>query len=1068
MGEDMNNKEKNDAVNNLLLSMPGGVIRFEVSDDSKITLISDKVLEILGCNKEDIEMHYKNNVSNMVHPEDKNIVKQNITAAFNSSKSCDIKFRIIDINGVAKWVTAATYISEMTSNIIKGYAIINDITEYMKAEEILEQQKVQLEKEKENYKRILNENSDLYFELNVNEDTMMIYNINRSFDEVNSSITEFRSRLVKSKKIHEDDKDKILKLINLESSAELEFRYISVDGSVIWCALKVVASNNHITNEKIIMGWINNIDVEKREMFYQLEKNNLDPLTKLYNQAYVEQNIDEYLTTEGKDGCHIMLIVDIDNFTLIDEKLGSIFGDAVLLNISESLTKVFSDKDIIARVGGDEFVVFIKNIDDIGSIIEKVEEVRASLYKTYAGENLEKPISCSIGIASYPNNGYDYKSLFKATDSALYYAKITGRDRYQFFDTMDMEKIQSGAKELFNNYNFDSIKRSGFSSFNREITSFAFDIMMKTKDVNSAINIILEKIGKQFDATYVNIVELIGKKAEMTYRWSKQSGNAVGRKMLFKAEDAFITNYKKNFDQQGIFAIDDTGKQESSFALKWLFDKDNVKSFLSCEVTDDSSLEGCVNIVDCEKTREWTKNEIDSLTTITRVISSYLLKMRTTQKMEERLNEVKNFDSVTGLPTYYKFKNDAKEYLADNQRKKFVIINLDIYRFKSINDTYGYKVGDGILRDLGQQMIAEGSKILIACRVASDNFMALLEYKNEQEIIDYVKNSSLEFEKMEQQKNPNYKIKICAGACVVDSNLGDVMIPIDNANIARKHAKENLIETCYFFNDEMKRKLQIEFEITNTMEKALAYHEFKVYLQPKVSLSDGKLAGAEALVRWVRPDKSIMPPDKFIPLFEKNGFVVNLDFFVYEQVCIMIREWMEKDWNVVPISVNVSRVHLYDSHFVDDFCRLIDRYQIPNELVELELTESIFLDNTEVAINTMHRFRNMGFKVSIDDFGAGYSSLNLLKEMTSDVLKIDKGFFGNAELQREEQIILSSIVNMAKQLNMKVLSEGVETNSQSEFLKNIECDLAQGYLFAKPMPKEDFENLMENNMQFKV
>ena len=226
------------------------------------------------------------------------------------------------------------------------------------------------------------------------------------------------------------------------------------------------------------------------------------------------------------------------------------------------------------------------------------------------------------------------------------------------------------------------------------------------------------------------------------------------------------------------------------------------------------------------------------------------------------------------------------------------------------------------------------------------------------------------------------------------------------------------------------------------------------------------MVGAEALVRWVKSDGGIMPPDKFIPLFEKNGFVVNLDFFVYKEVCRSLREWIDKGINIVPISVNVSRIHLYDENFVRDFMNLVDEYDLPYDVIELELTESMFLDNTNVAISTMRQFRELGFKVSIDDFGAGYSSLNLLKEMTSDVLKLDKEFFGRGELQKEEQIIVSSIVNMAKQLDMKVLSEGVETKDQVDFLKGIACDMAQGYLFAKPMPKDNFEVIMANNLKF--
>ena len=209
-----------------------------------------------------------------------------------------------------------------------------------------------------------------------------------------------------------------------------------------------------------------------------------------------------------------------------------------------------------------------------------------------------------------------------------------------------------------------------------------------------------------------------------------------------------------------------------------------------------------------------------------------------------------------------------------------------------------------------------------------------------------------------------------------------------------------------------------------------------------------------------------MFPDQFIPLFERNGFIIQLDFYIYECACKTIQKWKANNIKPVTISVNVSRVHLNTDDFVEKVLELVDRYEIEHQYLEFELTESIFLDNTKSAILTMHQLKDKGFLVSIDDFGAGYSSLNLLKDMTSDVLKLDKEFFSGGDMKQEEKIIVSSITNMAKQLKMKVLSEGVETKSQSEFLKEIECDLAQGYLYAKPMPEEEFTELLRKGWNF--
>ena len=258
----------------------------------------------------------------------------------------------------------------------------------------------------------------------------------------------------------------------------------------------------------------------------------------------------------------------------------------------------------------------------------------------------------------------------------------------------------------------------------------------------------------------------------------------------------------------------------------------------------------------------------------------------------------------------------------------------------------------------------------------------------------------------------------------------------------------------------MEQQIQKERMIVSNMESALVNNEFKVFLQPKIDLVSNQIVGAEALVRWKRPDGTMLPPNDFIPLFERNGFIIRLDFFMYEQVCKLLNKWKMSGSRIVPISVNVSRIHLYQDDFMDKILRLVESYEIDPSMIEFELTESIFLNNTRTAINMMKDLRNYGFCVSIDDFGAGYSSLNLLKDMRTDVLKLDKEFFREGDMQQEERIIVSSIISMAKQLNMKVLSEGVETEMQSDFLKAVQCDMAQGYLYAKPLPVSDFEKML--------
>lgn len=1050
----------NNDIENVYADFPGGIVYFQFDEKMTIEYFSDGILNLLGCPREKFIVHYNNSFRNILCKEDFSSLYSAITKSISEELNADIECRLVSYTGKNIWTSVRLRIKGENISELRIVANIIDVNEYKEKEFFADE-------EKEKYKQILNRNSNIYFEYSVKEDEITFSNSDGVLKFAGQSISNFRQRLQNTNKVHRDDIMNILNMNNYVKGKNVEFRFVSVDSTQVWCCIRAVAILDSDRNIKEIIGCIDNIDKEKREQRQRLERQQQDGLTQLYNRNFTQREIISYLANEGKDGSHAFMIVDIDNFNHINDTLGNLFGDAVLINISDNLKKIFYESDIVGRIGGDEFLIFIKDSNNIRMLIDKTEDIREVVRNTYIGEEIDNTISCSIGITLYPEDGTSFEELFRNADAALHKAKQLGKDRCEFFSHDLSSKLINNGK-FFNDYKMEPVTRENHHNFNREITTFAFDIMSRTKDVNSAINLILDKIGRQFDATYVNIYEIDSAQGNVktTYQWTK---DGVKRKEHIKAnfDFAYMESYNDNFDKTDVYCENDTSECKA-VELYDLIQKFNIKSFIQSLIFENETIEGYVSIMDSQKNRKWSKYERDSLVTVTKVIASYLLKMRASQKMEQRLELFKNYDALTGLPSLVKFKQDAKKMMSENLDRQYVVVSLDFKNFKYINDTLGYDAGDVVLKDFADYIRRDDMMNICVSRVASDNFVLLFEYIDDRTIIDRIVFMSEKFAIAEREKFLNLNVIISAGASAVDNSIDDLMVPIDNANIAKKQAKDKNRSSCVVFDDLLRDKIKTEFEITNTMERALAHNEFKVYLQPKVGLSDGKLVGAEALIRWIKPDGSIMPPDKFIPLFEKNGFVVNLDFFVYEEVCKMFKKWLSQGIHVVPISVNVSRVHLYDIKFVDVFTGLVDSYEIPHNLIELELTESIFLDNTEMALMTMKNFREEGFKVSIDDFGAGYSSLNLLKNMTSDVLKLDKEFFGRGELQKEEEIIVSSIVNMAKQLNMKVLSEGVETTAQSKFLKEIACDMAQGFLFAKPMPQDSFELIMANSLQFNI
>lgn len=420
-------------------------------------------------------------------------------------------------------------------------------------------------------------------------------------------------------------------------------------------------------------------------------------------------------------------------------------------------------------------------------------------------------------------------------------------------------------------------------------------------------------------------------------------------------------------------------------------------------------------------------------------------------------------DRITGLPNELLFFEVAKKIMKREPEKKYAIVYTDINYFGFVNKMYGYLEGNRLLAYFAAMMKRERNVVKEATRLSADNFVFLITYDTEDAVTEQICTLNEEFSNQCYQERIGVKLILSSGVALLEEDT-PIRSAIDNANIARKSVKGNpLITSCGLFTNEMQQKIQWETYVNQHMEAALNNKEFSVYYQPKISLETECIVGAEALVRWIVADGEVISPIRFIPIFEMNGFIERVDFFVYEEVCRFLKERLDQKQKVVPISVNVSGSHLTNPYFVQNVISLVKRYEIPTHLIELELTESVCIENSKVAIDMVKQFRENGFLVSIDDFGSGFSSLNLLKDMETDIIKLDRQFFREGEMHKEEQIIITSIVNMAKKLNMKVISEGVETRAQSEFLKGIMCDMAQGYFFAKPMPLDSFEaELLQN------
>lgn len=423
-------------------------------------------------------------------------------------------------------------------------------------------------------------------------------------------------------------------------------------------------------------------------------------------------------------------------------------------------------------------------------------------------------------------------------------------------------------------------------------------------------------------------------------------------------------------------------------------------------------------------------------------------------------------DYLTGLDRYEVFLEKLEENIKQIGDRRITIVYTDIKYFKYINETYGYQVGDALLKDFVAEMVKENNNLLCCARVYSDNFVSagfLREDLSNEEFRNLIYRVNLEREAKFREKYLNSRLQFCTGISIIDKNSRslDAETVVSNANLARKVAKEMDEDCCILFDNSMMERIKREVEITSRVPKAITNHELKVYYQPKIETETLRLIGAEALVRWQKPDGTFVYPDQFIPLIERSGQVVDVDYYVYREAFKFVADRMAAGKNVVPISLNVSRVHLNKMHILEYIRELFEEYKIPSGMIEFELTESIYLDNTERALELVKGLHKLGTKVSMDDFGSGYSSLNLLSRLPIDIIKLDKVFLRENTLQESDKIIISCVVDMAKHLSITSLCEGVETPEQSDYLKEVGCQIQQGYYFSRPIPQKEFEEFMD-------
>ena len=790
-----------------------------------------------------------------------------------------------------------------------------------------------------------------------------------------------------------------------------------------------------------------------------------DALTNLLTAGAFERKMEAYLAGGPVEGTAAAFLLDMDHFHQINEARGKLFGNVVLMNVASCLKRACREGDLIGRFGGDEFLVLLKNTnreDASRTAAFMVREIRGILADSqYRGMT----VGCSIGIRMIAAGETGFYDIMVKADQAMHQVKDEGKGGFKFYESVVDKENGDFTYERLKASN-DKKRKEQSSLRDKTSTAVALEVFEKTASFEEAVHILMGFMGNRFRlnriAIYMNGEGEAGR--HTAYQWvDDRTAMLFDPSDTFRQEEFYLSYHL--YDSDGIAVLDRDQLEAYNTGMRRIMDRARAKTMLFAGIFIDDRYAGMMVFVNTERKREWTRPERSAVSEIARVVGT---NARTSLRLMEARQETeyyKNRDILTGLMNYARFKETCQEIL-DEKKEEYVIIASDIKGFKFINEAIGYTQGDNILRMFADMLTQNGREENRYTRVSADQFLCFGICRLERgAFVEMVQSLNEEFCRMQNRMFPQLNIMVRSGIYFIEKDCKEIEAAIDRASIARKSVDYIIQSATVVFNDGPFDSPFRENEIINRMEYALKNEEFKVYLQPKFSLADQRLTGAEALVRWQREDGSIISPGEFIPLFEKNGFISQMDLNIFKQVCRKLREWLDMGAEPVCISVNLSSVDIRADSILSDILENTERYGLDHRYLEFELTETAFLQDTERTFYVMKELRDNGFTTSIDDFGSGYSIMNMMADIPCDVVKLDCGFVQSCQNTVRGREFLSQLIQMTNKMGFVSLCEGIETEEQLAMVAKMGCSIGQGYYFARPMPADEFFDKYEKILQ---
>lgn len=778
-----------------------------------------------------------------------------------------------------------------------------------------------------------------------------------------------------------------------------------------------------------------------------------DRLTGLYNYTAASAEI-ERLLKNGSREYNSCILIRLREVEKMDELYGSAFAGAIIENTAMYINHHYMNKQVKAvpcRLSRDTFLVF-----QFGRVPSEVERVALwvinELEKGYFGRRKDVEIGFSLGICHMELGDTDFKTATYNAGKALEYACANNAVIEVYDESAGKQYTDYGDNHLLIE---PTEKDERIFGYDNRFVSFAVAMLSSTKDPESSLDVLLQRIAWKYHFLSALVCWFENTHyVRVTNRFERGKGIVVGEEEFADMND--WDNFMRSFDSNGISRIDDTNADYLSESDKEFFRVRGIGSAINFLLYDNGKPAGYASYCWNEPGGELDKESLSTLIQLSKIIEALLSQSIRHEEEEKRVNELSK-DFVTGLYVLPAFHAEARRMLKDyDESKAYAVVHMDIDNFSYINTNYGRETGDTLLKMYSDIINEECGNRGIGCHIESDKFVCMLVRDTKAEIEEAVKLMYEKFHRLRPKKHAVSNLRSTSGIYFIEKDNLDLKDALYNANLVWRAAKNDRFAAYRIYDDEFRREREHRLNIIGSVRGAIENGEIEAFLQPKFSMNDMSVVGAEALCRWRNPDGRYKFPDQFIPILEEEGQIVDVDFCIFEQVLKALKSWEENGRKMIPVSVNFSRAHINKGNFAEKIIAMTKQYGIDPKYIEIEITESSISRNNNRMLCYMNELRENGFKLDMDDFGTGMSSLNMLIEAPIDVVKVDKSFIDKYENPIYRDYI-NGIGNLIITAQKEIIFEGVETQEQINFLTENGYENAQGYVFSRPIPLGDFE-----------